>query len=90
MSGADAEPLHLPSVLLAAAVAQERRMYVTKADTERFGLALSRCGCGCISVGGRAVVPHHNECKIPDRDWRSMWGEDIRRIHRKTNMTGPQ
>ena len=53
VSGADAEKIQLPSGPIEVAAAQERRMYVTRADVERYGPTVVCPGCTWVTVGGR-------------------------------------
>ena len=64
VSGADASRLQLPSMPVLAAAPQERRMYITRADVERFGPTDLCPGCTSVALGGRADVAHNDQCRL--------------------------
>ena len=64
-SGKDAEPLSLPSSgAIRVLPSQERRMYVTRADIQRFGETPGCPGCTCIAMGGCVEVAHNDQCRM--------------------------
>ena len=52
VSGADAEKIKLPTNPLKRAANQERRMYVSSADVEKYAPTDVCPGCTCITGGG--------------------------------------
>ena len=61
VSGSDVGANPLPRA--ASGVAQDRRMYVTKADFERFGGTDGCPGCVSVHIHGKAVVTHNDACR---------------------------
>ena len=57
LSGEDAIRLRLPSLPIEAIPPQERKMYVTRADIEKFGPTDECPGCICLSAGVERTGP---------------------------------
>ena len=64
VSGADAESLPSAQGPVRVLPGQERRMYVTKADIEKFGPTDECQACTMIQMGGTATIAHTNACRL--------------------------
>ena len=64
VSGSDAVSKELPDTPVTVLAPQERKMYVLKADIEKYGMSPGCDACLMVEANGRTSVPHTDACRL--------------------------